>query len=493
MRLKQIILFAATLCSTASIAQTAQDAVLFSQDDVVGTARFNGMGGAFSSLGGDWSAVVQNPAGLGVYRASEFSISPALHFNFTDTDYDGVSQFDNKLNLNFGNLSIVGSQQLKDRGKWRSSAFGIGLSRSATYHENYSASAENVNTSLLNDYTSVLNETGAFWGDLNGAELYPFDAQLAWFNFLVDTLPGGINFKDTLGSTPTNQNLNYEGRGAKRETYLSAGANYDDKLYIGGGFTISRIVYQRETLFSEIVPSPEKDSTLKEYSFRGEDDYQGRGIAFNAGLIYRPVNSLRISLSGRTPTWYSFEYNFKTSMNATFANGDFYETLSPDGRFDFRLRTPWKGTFGLAYIIGKFGLISADVEFIDYASTKYRNAAGETAGAAYLSQLNADLSSSMRSVLNYRFGGEYRISQFYTARAGFAHFSNPYKDNIDNNGAFQLYSIGAGFRDEFYSVDLAYQLKVSSDRSYPYDPAISNPVDVASTDHRLTLSFGLRF
>ena len=45
-----------------------------------GTARFMSMGGAFTALGGDISTLSQNPAGIGVFRASEMSVTPQLNY-----------------------------------------------------------------------------------------------------------------------------------------------------------------------------------------------------------------------------------------------------------------------------------------------------------------------------------------------------------------------------------------------------------------------------
>jgi len=54
-----------------AFAQSAIDAYTLNPTELRGTARFMSMGGAFTSLGGDLSAVSQNPAGIGVYRRSE--------------------------------------------------------------------------------------------------------------------------------------------------------------------------------------------------------------------------------------------------------------------------------------------------------------------------------------------------------------------------------------------------------------------------------------
>ena len=56
---------------TLMIAQTEIDALKYVQTDINGTARYMGMAGAFGALGGDASAIKDNPAGLGIYRKSE--------------------------------------------------------------------------------------------------------------------------------------------------------------------------------------------------------------------------------------------------------------------------------------------------------------------------------------------------------------------------------------------------------------------------------------
>ena len=49
-----------------------------SQDQHFGTARSMAMGSAFTSLGGDMSTLFINPAGLGMYRTNEFSLTPLV-------------------------------------------------------------------------------------------------------------------------------------------------------------------------------------------------------------------------------------------------------------------------------------------------------------------------------------------------------------------------------------------------------------------------------
>ena len=50
----------------------------FSSEDLNGTARYVGMGGAMNALGADISTMSVNPAGIGLYRRSDFSMTGSL-------------------------------------------------------------------------------------------------------------------------------------------------------------------------------------------------------------------------------------------------------------------------------------------------------------------------------------------------------------------------------------------------------------------------------
>ena len=60
-----------SFCCGSAFSQEMLDAYKYSSNDLNGTARSLGMGGAFGALGGDISAMSNNPAGLAVYRSSE--------------------------------------------------------------------------------------------------------------------------------------------------------------------------------------------------------------------------------------------------------------------------------------------------------------------------------------------------------------------------------------------------------------------------------------
>ena len=70
-RLLLILLLAYSLSPIAN----CQDVQRFSERQLIGTARYVGMGGAMTAIGGDPSAVLDNPAGLGLYRRCEVALT----------------------------------------------------------------------------------------------------------------------------------------------------------------------------------------------------------------------------------------------------------------------------------------------------------------------------------------------------------------------------------------------------------------------------------
>ena len=168
-------------------AQNEIDALNLSREEVTGSARTIAMGGAFTALGGDFSAIEINPAGLGVLRSNEFSITPAYHTNISNSTYYGQETIDSKSNFNLGSIGIVGVKNLNKVGKWRSSSVAFGMNRSLSFHRAYTFSAQDVPSSLIDSYQNTLIQNGLGPEDLDVTNApYGFDIFLAWQNFLLD-------------------------------------------------------------------------------------------------------------------------------------------------------------------------------------------------------------------------------------------------------------------------------------------------------------------
>ena len=85
------ILLISGMTAVCGYAQTAYDALLFSENNYEGSARTVAMGNAFTALGGDLGSIGLNPAGSAVAGYSQITLTPALTFSTSTTH--GVSPY----------------------------------------------------------------------------------------------------------------------------------------------------------------------------------------------------------------------------------------------------------------------------------------------------------------------------------------------------------------------------------------------------------------
>ena len=137
---KQISYFTAIFLLILSInafSQNEVDALRYSQNFNGGTARYVGMGGALGAVGGDLSTTYNNPAGLGVYRSSQFTFTPNLVFNSTSSAYIDRTSNDFRTNFNVNNIGFVSSMVKKDNNSGLVAVnWGFSYNRTNNYHFN---------------------------------------------------------------------------------------------------------------------------------------------------------------------------------------------------------------------------------------------------------------------------------------------------------------------------------------------------------------------
>src|SRR5882757_8624851 len=104
---KIVTLLTLLVCQQLS-AQLPEDALRSSWTTPSGTARQQAIGGAMGSLGGEISAASVNPAGLGMYKTSEFVLSPGFRFLSDKSNYRGTGTSASAANnFNLGTSGLV--------------------------------------------------------------------------------------------------------------------------------------------------------------------------------------------------------------------------------------------------------------------------------------------------------------------------------------------------------------------------------------------------
>lgn len=110
-----------------------------------------------------------------------------------------------------------------------------------------------------------------------------------------------------------------------------------------------------------------------------------------------------------------------------------------------------KFSTGLAFFLGKHGLISGDVEFVNYGKARYDS---DTPGVSFKPD-NDDIRYYYTNVVNYRIGAESRLG-IYRLRAGYSVQNNPYKSNFEVDGNVTTFSAGAGVKLEKFFLDATW-------------------------------------
>jgi len=474
MRKLILIVIVASSMSFVLKAQTDVDALRYSQLTFGGTARGMGVCGAFGALGADMTSLSSNPAGLGVYRSSEFVLTPAIYNIKTTTNYIGNSGVDYKYNFNFSNFGLVVSKLHTDsKGNIKQSGFvttnfAFASNRLASFHGQFFIEGFNEKNSLLDRYVQDANAAVVGPSGITGA--LPFTAGMGYQAYLINPDPADtFKYTSVVPNGRVLQRQSIETRGALDEFLLSFGANYDNKIYMGASIGIPSIRYRQKSNYSE-TDTEDTIAVFESFSLEEHLETNGLGINLKLGLIYRINDFIRIGGAIHTPTYMSLTDNFYSSISSDLDTLQVTNYLSPDGSYNYSLTTPWRLIGSLGFILKKLGFFSVEYEFVNYGQAFYRFKTGSTADKLAAQQINTDIQVKYGPAHNIRMGAEakYKIFRF---RAGFAFYTTPFDRGYaapasDNHR--RTVSAGFGIRQDEYFIDFAYARTTVNEYYAPY-------------------------
>lgn len=491
--MKRIAITAIACCLTITMqAQNFEDIVRFGRQPNPGTARSAAMGGAFTALGGDISAITNNPAGIGVFRKSELSFTPLL--NFAKTEASGEKM--NKTAFQMGGLGGVLSLY--------SSAFdwkGFNIGFYYTNLNNFNRDTRQIVPVSNNSFTDMLAMSA---GNANSDNLDGFTTGLAYDAYLLDRDPETGYYRSILGTDEdVAQVKDINERGYQGEYTLAFGTNFQDKLYIGASIGIQNIYYKMTSQFQE-APDVNSPSGLDYYNFLEYKKMNGVGTNIKFGVIYRPIPELRIGAAIHSPTWYNMNYTMNTAMDSYFITSptekEEYRFWTPSYKMDidFDMRTPWRASVGLAAVLGQKAIISADYEFVKYTDAYFQNASD---GYNYRGE-NDDIKLYLRPTHNFRTGAEFRANNIVSLRAGYSFWDSPYYETDKSYNRVQSWSTGIGLNFGVFYCDAAFVHRQTKNETifYSYYDAEDTALDVVSQPTRnnfktneARITFGIRF
>lgn len=476
----------ASLLVHSALAQNELDALRYSMVEPLGSARFGAMGGAFSALGGDLSAVSWNPASIAIYRRNDLSLGTSIGGGMTRSTYNDSETRASAFQFHIPNAGIAVVNRSEDP-DWRFLNYGVTFTKLVNFNSRFTVRGEANNTTLLDVFAQQANGTPYEFVPTD----FPFGAGLAWNTFLLDTIPNTVDqYLTAIPFGSITQEMTIESSGHMSETAISVGANYTDRLYIGGSLGFPSVRYNQSTTYREF--DTDEGIILEDYTYTDELVITGSGINLKLGAIFRASQWMRVSAAWHSRTNLSLNDVWDTRMVANFGSfGSFDDGLA--GNFDYRISTPSRLILGTAFIIGRSGIISADYERVNYGSAELRPSNFAPGGVDFSAE-NEAISSLFRTANNVRIGTEWRFMQHFRARAGYAFQQNPYLSEAASlNSHINIYSMGLGYRGTSFYAEFAYQLGQSSREFYIYDPQLVNAAEIRQNRSEVFITLGLRY
>jgi len=508
----KLLLSTLLLSSSFALAQDPTDALRYSWLTPGGTARSQAVGSATTALGGDLSSLFSNPAGLAFYKTGEMVLTPGFSFNSAKAGYLEGTEKDSKSGMNFGAMGLVFASGGNRNGTWKNFSYGLGVNRVANFNGNSYFKGLNNQSSYSEKYLEELISNNVT--DPNtAASSYPYGSSLAFNTYLIDTVQGAggnVTGYRSLATPQTGvtQEQRTSTKGGIVDYSLGASANFKDKLYLGAALGFTLLKYDRTTQFTE----SDATKAVNDFNYFTSEETlrtEGSGINLKLGMIFKPVENIRLGLSFQTPTVYDLKdtYTAKVTTDLEGYGGqgvlsqsslDF--TNNEPGNFQYRYTAPLKAAFGFAYVLREIsdvtkqrGFLTADIEYVDYKAAKFTTTDGYS-GGEYYANLNNTIRTMYRGALNFRAGGELKFNTIMV-RGGFGYYGNPYASGVTDKGSRMNISGGLGYRNKGIFVDLTYVHQITKDNYYPYrlTDNVFYPAAMKSTYGNILLAFGFKF
>lgn len=526
MKTKSIIMSAVAvfLSGATAVAQTQYDAARLVDTDLNGTARFVGMGGAMSALGGDISTMGSNPAGIGLYRSNDVSGTISLNNTQVKSDFAGVTGKTDRSRMSFDQLGVVFSNKIGNETSVRYVNVGINYHKQRNFSRKMAMYGNLMGMSLtdqianmtnhdpignynplpLDDYDKIYNDLGGnyygeAWSDVSWLSVLGIQGYLIGpiYSPMVDDKGNQIIDKET--GAPLYQYRygglrGYETEYRSRETGgvnsvdINFSTNVNDRIYLGFTLGFHDVNYKRSsayTEYGELVEENEQGEyiyTPTDFTLSNDFITEGTGVDAKLGVIFRPFeeSAFRMGLAIHTPTLYTLSDRHWASLSSSLDN---YHGETDVAQFNYQLLTPWKFNLSLGHTFGSSVALGAEYEYTDYSSAELRYEDG------FEMEAESDwMDEDLKGVHTVRVGAEVKLVPEFSLRAGYNYTSAAFNKSAykwlypntmytdaeyENMMGRSTYTLGMGFRTGQLYVDAAFLYMQQKSEFYPFDSQFS--------------------
>ncbi len=492
---KILYTFILVIAVSTAYSQYMTDAYRLSNYQVQGTARSTAMGNAIGAVGGDFTSLSVNPAGIALYQTNEFSFTPAFKLSKVNLKLSPNTFNEDNLKVSVDQVGYIGTSKPRNSNSSLVSInYGLGFNKLADFNQLFIGSIDQSPQSYLDNIVDYANNEGLTNAYLNqgydNVEYRDWHTKAAWDTYLIN--PALDNNEQEIDGQYTSllyenekvdQLKSGEKSGRINEYLFSVGFNFNHRVYLGATAGIHDVLYRQETNYTEY---------FTDNSFTLSDIYEATGTGYNIkiGAIVKPLPSVRLGLAFHSPTYYTINEESTLSMQSNLLENHFSKGVNA---FDYDFHTPMKLVTSGAFVIKKIAIVSVDTEFIDYSSMRFRNGGGGDP----MTDLNAEISSIYEDVINYRLGVEFRLHKNLSLLGGYEFYDNPLKDNISLNeevqdGNIESFSFGFGYSLKNFYLDTAFKHSENKGIQYNPEPNFTNTT-FDNTNNNVTFTLGFRF
>ncbi len=522
---KNIITIGFCLASSFIFAQNLTDGLRYSMEGLNGTSRFNAMSGAFSSLGGDLSAVALNPAGTSIFTRSEMSLT--LAGVNSKNDANGRSTISSDFLLS--QFGVAFPITIGEEG-WKNIAFAFNYQKTHNFDANdlnytYRNNGANLGDFFLDKANGIMQqdlmldvyknkrkvgrdnlyELYSRMGKLKEPEKFR-NALLGYTTGLVNPASGKRELIPSMSDSEADAVL--EERKYKKnisdgittiqnvEQYTEGGVNkYNfnfagryDFISFGINLNSHSVDYRVVNKYRENYVN-NTASDIRSALYQNELRTVGSGFSLQLGAIAEVATGLRIGLTYASPTWYTLQDEMSQSLSTTTqSNGTFFANPNVVAVYEkYYFRTPGSWTVGASWVWNKQLILSADYMYKGYGNMRFRSG---------LESENTIIQNTLGDTNSLRFGAEYRLPLSKTnhlfLRGGYRYEQSPYKTEYKPIGDLTGFSTGLGVSISNMRFDLSYDRVTHAYHPQIFESILTDTPQVDNTLQNILLSFSLK-
>lgn len=521
---KNIITIGFCLASSFIFAQNLTDGLRYSMEGLNGTSRFNAMSGAFSSLGGDLSAVALNPAGTSIFTRSEMSLT--LAGVNSKNDANGRSTISSDFLLS--QFGVAFPITIGEEG-WKNIAFAFNYQKTHNFDANdlnytHRSNGANLGDFFLDKANGIMQqdlmldvyENKRKVGRDNLYDLYSRmgrsiapakfrNALLGYNTELVnpsigkreldptmrgpqaDSILQARNYiKNISNGTTTIQNVEQYTEGGVNKYNFNFAGRYD---FISFGINLNShsVDYRVVNKYREDYVN--NTTNILSATYQDEVRTVGSGFSLQLGAIAEVATGLRIGLTYASPTWYTLQDEMSQSLLTKTTNkGIISANPNVVAVYEkYYFRTPGSWTVGASWVWNKQLILSADYMYKGYGNMRFRSG---------LESENAIIQNTLGDTNSLRFGAEYRLPLSKTnhlfLRGGYRYEQSPYKTEYKPIGDLTGFSTGLGVSFGSMRFDLSYDRATRAYHPQIFESVLTDTPQVDNTLQNILLSFSLK-